>query len=203
MKNYYYIFIGLILLLSGCKKESIPELAANEGSEGIFFSGMLGSESIELNSLGNYYMYSSYHFDTAREVYVFTGELKERYCTDCGTGIKLSVTNYKKSPGGILNFDYDSIFDARIIKWGSIMTTDQIGLAEIVVNKNNGILPMSCYNSYQGPENKLEIKSFEIYQPNELSQKTVKITFEGLTTLSTSSGDKLFVFNGSFAFAFP
>ena len=202
MKNYYYIFLGFIILLSSCKKEEIPELNPTSGSHGIYINGMLGTEPINLNSSGNYYMYSNFIFDSIREVYIFTGELKERYCTDCGPSIKLNVTNYKKSPGGINNFDYDSIFNTSVINWGNV-TTDELGLAELVIEKNNGSNPMSSMNTYQPTANSLKIKDFELYKVNELGQNTVKVKFEGQVTMLTPSGEKLFVFDGAFAFAFP
>lgn len=202
MKINFYTLILLVTIFASCKKETIPELIPTVGSDGIYINGMLGSEPINLNSKGNYYMYSSFSFDSIREVYIFTGELKERYCSDCGPGIKLKVTNYKKSPGGINNFDTDSIFNTNIINWGSV-TTDELGLAELILEKNNGQLPMSSMNSYQSSNNNLKIIDLEIYKENELGQNTVKVKFEGQVMLSTPNGDELFVFDGSFAFAYP
>ena len=202
MKQYFYIFIGLVLLVASCKKEPIPELVENNGSEGIYFKGKLQSEEINLSSSGNYYMYSGFHFDTIRQVYIFTGELKERYCTNCGTSIRLSITNAKRSPQGIANLNYDSIFNNPLINWGSV-TTDELGLAEIELIKGNGHAPMSSMHVYQVPTNKLKINSFELYKENEQGQPTIKVSYEGKVTLATPGGNELFTFEGSFAFAIP
>ena len=202
MKNYLYILIGLVLIIASCKKEAIPELSPTAGSDGIYFSGMLGTEPISLNSKGNYYMYSSFTFDSIQEVYVFTGELKERYCTDCGTGIKLKVTNYKKSPGGVINFDLDSILTISSINWESLSAVE-LGLAEIIIDKNDGNPVLSSRSCYQSASNKLLINSVEYYNKNELGQNTVKVQFEGEVYITNSTGDELFTFNGSFAFAYP
>ena len=201
MKNYFYILIGLTMTIVGCKKELIPELISTAGSEGIYINGMLESEPINLNSSGNYYMYSNFSFDSVKEVYIFTGELKERYCADCGTGITLKVTNYIKSPGGVINFDFDSVFNTNCIYWNDY-TVDELGLAEIIIVKDNQP-PLSSRSCFQPNTNRIEIKNVEYYKNNELGQKTVKITFEGKVLLSTPQGYKLFIFDGSFAFGYP
>lgn len=202
MKKYYYIFVCFALVMTSCKKEEIPEMNPGPGSEGIFLNGMLGTEAINLNSSGNYYMHSSYTFDTAKSVYVFTGELKERNCTECGPGIKLMVRNYKQSPNGELNFDLDSLFKLKTVYWNDFLSSpEKLGLAELVLSKDGFLMSSGAF--VQPRSCNLEIKKVELYNQNELGQNTVKVTFEGKVYLNTSMGEKLFVFDGTFAFAYP
>lgn len=200
MKKYYYIFLGLAITLASCKKEEIPELTPSITSEEIHINGMLGSESINLTSEGNYYMYTNFSFDSVTEIYVFEGELRERYCTDCGPGIKLKISNNKKYPGGIENFNLDSLFEMKSLLWKSV-AAEEVGLAELIITK--GTETYMSKNSFQPSSNRLTIKDVELYHTNELGQKTALISYEGDVFVSTPEGDKLFTFDGSFAFAYP
>lgn len=208
MKILIYISI-IILAFISCKKESIPELVEKQKgiedtSAKFYIKGMLGTDSVNLESKGGYYMFSSHDFDSPNDVYIFSGELKQTNCSSCGIGIKIKLNNYVNSPNQILNFNTDTTFKTEVRNWNDpLFTNDYLNKAEIIVNYNNGEPLRSSYSISQVNKDFM-ITNLEYFNTNENGESTVKVSFQGSVLIPTSSpASKLFTFEGVYAFAFP
>lgn len=208
MKKILYITLCLLVLLS-CEKEVIPELVDQQKNtstpESTFYlKGLLGTDSVNIKSSQNYYMFSDFEFDVAKDLFVFTGELKETNCANCGIAIKIKLNNYIASPGEVVNFDLDTVFKLEDKSWNDpLFPSDFLNKVEMIVNYNNGEPLRSSYSISQS-SNSFKVVSAEHYENNELGQSTVKVKFEGRVLIPTSTpAAKLFIFEGVYAFAHP
>jgi hypothetical protein len=208
MKYIYSVIVILIILVS-CKKEPIPELVNEQNNvpipTGIFYlKGLLGTDSVKIKSTDNYYMFSDYEYDTTKDLFVFTGELKETNCTSCGIAIQIKLHNYIASPSQAINFDVDTVFKSEVRNWyDPLSPSNFLNKAEIVVNYNNGEPLRSSYSISQVNKN-ISITDFTFFEDNELGKATVKVSFSGNVLIPTSTPtSKLFTFEGVYAFAYP
>lgn len=209
MRRILQILLLLSLVFVSCKKEPIPELVDEQNGTEIpspkfYLKGLLGTDSVNIESKGDYYMFSSYDFDITNNHFVFIGELKQTNCSTCGIGITIKINNYINSPGQVLNFNTDTTFKAGIKGWNDpLFPSNYLDKAEIIVNYNNGEPLRSSYSISQINKN-INITSLEYFDANENGESTVRVGFNGTVLIPTSSpSSKLFTFEGVYAFAFP
>lgn len=209
MRRILHILLLLSLVFVSCKKEPIPELVDEQNgietsSPKFYLKGLLGTDSVNIESKGDYYMFSSYDFDVTNNHFVFIGELKQTNCTSCGIGVTIKLNNYIASQAQAINFDIDTVFKTGIKGWNDpLFPSNYLDKAEIIVNYNNGEPLRSSYSISQVNKS-ISITGFSFFEDNELGKATVKVSFTGSVLIPTSSpSSKLFTFEGVYAFAFP
>lgn len=106
MKQFLFLCMGLLLMLS-CKKQEVEPTPGDESTSPVFhFNGNVDGSFVNLNAgLNDYYMYASYSQDTAG-MYSFTGNLKQVHCVTNCNSISFQINdNRRSSKGGSSNID--------------------------------------------------------------------------------------------------
>lgn len=86
----------MLFLLLSCKKKdinsNIPEITS--GNVEFYFNGKINNQPTIIEAGKNdYYMYSSYIYDTNINTYIFEGLFKPTNCTNCTNTLKISITD--------------------------------------------------------------------------------------------------------------
>jgi hypothetical protein len=99
MKKFIYYILPLFLLgLAACKKTALPP--DNTSGEPVFYSRFTMDGNIKtMDASSGYYMNATYTQDP-NGVYVYSGEMKQSNCNNCGYSIEFRINDDKVRPMG-------------------------------------------------------------------------------------------------------
>jgi PKD repeat protein len=96
MKNFYPLFIFLLIFGSSCHKKEFPK-SETEYTGDFYFTGTVDGSAVYFKpGVDNYYMYSS-HKQESNGIYSFIADLKPSDCNGCKNSVQIKINDFKVS----------------------------------------------------------------------------------------------------------